>query len=237
LESLSHLCLKLLRLDRPAPYVLFFASYIIILTFFRPNSHAFSAQAALHSVPGLSIADIPPHDVLHSPCEYAYYYDALYFPQFHASIFDDENNVCSWLQLGFEKHARDCSSCDVPRVPANGVLVVQYMQGSFVLSSAGQDLYLSVEAIESPSFTFCRSSRVLLIRALPAAMWNQTLQNVLSEHPPWFFCSEDHYAILLDSVSRRDLCQAACFVRASPHLRKAEFIQYLLRDFYCKRQI
>jgi hypothetical protein len=27
----------------------------------------------------LSIADIPPHDVLHSPCEYAYYYDTLYY--------------------------------------------------------------------------------------------------------------------------------------------------------------
>jgi hypothetical protein len=185
----------------------------------------------------LSIADIPPHDVPHSHCEYAYYYDPLYFPQYHASIFDDKDNTCSWLQLGFEKHVRDCLSCDVPRFPPNGVLLVQYMRGSFMLSTAGQDLYLAVEAIESPSFTFCRSSRLLSIRALPVAVWNQTVQNVLSELPPWFFCSDDHYTLSLASVSRRDLCQAACFIGASPHIRKAEFIWYLLHDFLLQRTV
>ena len=178
----------------------------------------------------LSIADIPPH------CEYAYYYDALYYPECHTSVFETQSSVCSWLQTGFENHTRDCSSCvKVPSFRPTGMLHVHYMQDKFMLSAADLEVYLTIGDIESASFTFCRYARLLSNRAVPIPVWNRTMQGVLSEYPPWLFRSDEHYTSSLGSVSRRDLSQAAGFMGANTHLRKAECIQLLLHDFLRQR--
>ena len=44
----------------------------------------------------LCASQCPPHNVFHSITEYPEYYDPLYFPKCHVSLFETEQSVCAW---------------------------------------------------------------------------------------------------------------------------------------------
>ena len=43
----------------------------------------------------------PPHNVFHSVTKYPEYYDPLYFPECHVSLFESETAICAWLLNNF----------------------------------------------------------------------------------------------------------------------------------------
>jgi len=112
-------------------------------------------------------------------------------------FFDDENNVCGCVccKLGFEKTcARLVRLVDSlsPRVPGEMVCVTLYSicKASFVLSSAGQDLYpLRRSHWISLVSPFCPllSSWLLGCRALPRSYVESNLAECLVWTPPWWF--------------------------------------------------
>ena len=59
----------------------------------------------------LSTSQCPPHDVLHDQIEYPLFYDTLYSPVDHTTLFDSEQSVCQWLQHGLVIHRVECSQC------------------------------------------------------------------------------------------------------------------------------
>ena len=44
--------------------------------------------------------DCPPHDTMHETDDYPMYYDALYFPELHLSMFKTLETVKAWLLVG-----------------------------------------------------------------------------------------------------------------------------------------
>ena len=45
----------------------------------------------------LNASKCPPHNVVHDLCQYGEYYDPLYSPADHSSLFDSESSVCAWV--------------------------------------------------------------------------------------------------------------------------------------------
>ena len=45
----------------------------------------------------LCASQCPPDNVYHDIFEYPVYYDALYSPADHVSLFENEESVCNWL--------------------------------------------------------------------------------------------------------------------------------------------
>ena len=56
----------------------------------------------------LSTSQCPPH-VLHDVTEYPLYYDPLYSPADHTTLFESEQSVCQWLWHGLVVHQVGCS--------------------------------------------------------------------------------------------------------------------------------
>ena len=59
----------------------------------------------------LCTSQCPPNNVFHEICEYPVYYDALYSPADHVSLFEKKELVCHWLLDGLLDHFSACSSC------------------------------------------------------------------------------------------------------------------------------
>lgn len=53
----------------------------------------------------------PPFGIDHDIRDYPAYYDPLYYPQFHASKFENARSFCCWLSEALTNHSQDCSRC------------------------------------------------------------------------------------------------------------------------------
>ena len=59
----------------------------------------------------LCASKCPPHNVFHSVTEYPEYYDPIYFPKCHVSLFESEVAICAWLLNKLQIHSILCTSC------------------------------------------------------------------------------------------------------------------------------
>ncbi|KAG2080377.1 hypothetical protein BD769DRAFT_1556345 [Suillus cothurnatus] len=53
----------------------------------------------------------PPHNLCHLIESYPLYYDPVYYPQFHTSVFATSENFCLWLRVSLSTHCNACLTC------------------------------------------------------------------------------------------------------------------------------
>ncbi|KAG1873527.1 hypothetical protein DFJ58DRAFT_362573 [Suillus subalutaceus] len=92
---------------------------------------------------------------MHNVTEYPIYYDALYYPQYHAYNFDTPDKFCAWLLKSLVSHHRSCHTCSFEFrgcVAFNGF--------SVVVTDGHRSLSLRPSEFESSGYRHC----VLLCR-------------------------------------------------------------------------
>src|ERR1700685_3015455 len=114
----------------------------------------------------LSFEDCPPDNVPHLPSEYPCYYDAIYYPDFHPSVYTTSQSFCLWLSLSLEHHHLCCSSCQ-SELPSD--ISVNYTSDLISVNVGSCSERFSIPQIESSSFSVCRLHRLLSnVRVKPA---------------------------------------------------------------------
>jgi hypothetical protein len=191
----------------------------------------------------LNASDCPPDDVEHMASDYPAFYDALYFPEDHFSIFETEFFFCEWLLERVDYHSYTCRSC--PQVPPCLRTVdwnnqVSYENRCFTINFYGICTTISIIDVQSSFFSFCRLHR----RFFPAScedrhvcgnvgqcQWVSDAECVRNDVPYWMMRNEIDY---LDCLSRlsiadlKDVSRSLC--RFNPRT-KSDFIQILVQDF------
>ena len=183
----------------------------------------------------LSIRDCPPHNELHTVCQYPRYYDALYFPEYHTSVFEDEHTVCEWLRAELQTHLVTCACAFGSRVPSQSRVFVHYSLENFVIEFGSAEVVLSVGDVESSMFSFCKVVRRLFLNYDLADVWTESALYVLSQLPPWLFRNDCDYRQPLNELTRSDLLRAARNVGTVGRHRKTDLIQLLVYDFVTAR--
>ena len=104
----------------------------------------------------LCASKCPTHNVFHSATEYPQYYDPLYFPKCHVSLFESEVAICVWLLNNLQIYSIVCSSCP-PLCPLceNFEDSVGLFRIFFLLSMLPVLIFKSLRLLLSPfCFTF-----------------------------------------------------------------------------------
>ena len=105
----------------------------------------------------LSASQCPPHDVVHDVSQFPDFYDALYYPMDHPSLFVSEQNVCAWLSDGLRAHFSRCFFCSSSKFSSPEVIWnISYRCGDFCFQYKACQLHVTFSYIESSSFSFCR---------------------------------------------------------------------------------
>ena len=60
----------------------------------------------------LDEASCPPEG-MHNIADYPLYYDPLYFPHEHSSVFETPENFVAWLSRSLNSHHIHCADCDL----------------------------------------------------------------------------------------------------------------------------
>ena len=104
---------------------------------------SFLNKCACTALQVLSLNGCPLDNVPHMPSDYPIYYDALYFPWLHPSVFNTSNLFCQWLPKAMidhwcGSHACSCVSSMWPFSIGNidGCFTVTFGQHSMSLSTA-----------------------------------------------------------------------------------------------------
>ncbi|KAG2137734.1 hypothetical protein BD769DRAFT_1435872, partial [Suillus cothurnatus] len=88
----------------------------------------------------------PPHNLCHLIESYPLYYDPVYYPQFHTSVFATSENFCLWLRVSLSTHCNACLTCR-SKFPSD----VSSLLSVSVLSDAW---------FESPGYSHCKLLRL-----------------------------------------------------------------------------
>lgn len=92
----------------------------------------------------------PPFQTLHVIDDYPYYYDPLYFPELHPTLFDNAQRFCDWLVSALNNHHLLCHRC-----PMYGNVCVFYDGVSFVISCNARSITMSMQLFESAAYYHC----------------------------------------------------------------------------------
>lgn len=99
----------------------------------------------------LDIRDCPPHDVVHLVETYPLYYDALYFPELHLTIYASSHGFCSWLHSALSSHLRHCQTCIL--FPSE--LSVTFEDATFCVKLGGEQRFFHHQHFECETYTHC----------------------------------------------------------------------------------
>jgi hypothetical protein len=193
-------------------------------------------------------SDCPPDNVEHIASDYPAFYDALYFPEDHFSIFETESFFCEWLLERVSHHSCTCHSC--PQVPPCLRKVdwnnqVFYENGCFTINFYGICTTISINDVQSSFFSFCRLHR----RFFPVScegrpvcgnvgqcQWVSDAECVRNDVPYWMMRNETDYLDCLSRLSIADLKDGSrSLCRFNPRT-KFDFIQILVQDFLEERR-
>jgi hypothetical protein len=123
----------------------------------------------------LCASQCPPHNVEHDIEQFPSYYDPIYFPSYHSSLFLTEQTVCQWLLMGLEEHSRQCRSCpELQAIYDSFKNEVCYTCPFFHVTFMGIRLSVSYTFVQCSSFSFCRLHRrfVLLVSKMQSMSVN-----------------------------------------------------------------
>ena len=181
----------------------------------------------------LLLEDCPPDNVLHIPSDYPIYYDALHFPELHASVFESSNSFCTWLCTAVRIHQAgqyQCS-CKSLMLPFR----IHYIDGHFRVTFGKQSMCLSTAAVESSLFTVCWMLHRLTEVDESLGKCRDVL---LNDNPSWCYRADADVSRLLQELPVTVLCASIChFQLHEPvnKLKKNDMVQVILRDFLFTR--
>jgi hypothetical protein len=181
----------------------------------------------------LSLEKCPPDEVPHMPSEYPLYYDALYFPEFHPSVFETPDSFCRWLTEAVSDHlngfrACSCTSFIFP-------FAIDYRQGCFNVTFGPHSMLLSTADVESSSFTVCRTLRRLVTFKEP---FDTARAVLLNGDPTWCYRPDHEISRALMDLSAPALFDAVRRFQANKlrnKLRKNDAVRLIVRDFVSRR--
>ena len=153
----------------------------------------------------LAYEDCPPHNIMHETNDYPLYYNALYFPKLHLSIFETLETVKAWLVAGIAEHKINCGC-----TPNNdGTFSVVITDDHFQISLRVQEASFTANYIESASFSF----------------W------CLARMAAWIMYSETHYKENLGCITHNILqASAQNVMKIVPHHKK-DVVDCSVSDF------
>ena len=144
----------------------------------------------------------PPIETAHTVDDYPLYYDPLYFPDLHPSIFDNPHNCCHWLASALNDHHLHCRRCGVYTdvcVFYDGMLIA--------VTCSGRSVFLSLESLENTSYQHCMVFSKIAQR--PPLNVSDFLPLKAFDFPPWFYYSSDLVHQQLMSMPLQLLKQSA----------------------------
>jgi Helitron helicase-like domain at N-terminus len=182
----------------------------------------------------LELAECPPDEIPHDPCDYPHYYDPIYFPSIHETVFQNPKTICSWLSRSMKEHWMRCNSCDKPGVTSCSV---SFNADHFTLTCGQKSVSLLVSDIESEGFSYCRVSRKLYSEQAPGGTEQYDFNLTLSNNPCWFYFEDMQYETSLNQLSVPVLSRSVGSIcdRSLRLARKSHLVRSLLDDFLRRR--
>lgn len=144
----------------------------------------------------------PPVDTPHDIDDYPHYYDPLYFPHLHPSIFENLLNFCNWLASALDNHQLLCHCCPLVKNAC-----VFYDRMIISIAGNGRSVTMSLQALESAQYRHCMV--LLKIAKCNHLSVSQYLPIRTSDLPSWFLYSPELVEQQLMFMSMDDLLSSA----------------------------
>jgi hypothetical protein len=161
----------------------------------------------------LCASQCPPHNVYHEIEQFPsrLYYNPVYFPSYHVSLFETEETVCQWLLKGLQDHILvRCSCLQLPDSFQKSECddKVCYKSSVFHVKFHGLCLLVPLAYVECSFFSFCRLlHRQLLsltskLQCIPADMdqWSIHAETAVAQVPIWVMRDEEEYSVSVSVV-------------------------------------
>jgi hypothetical protein len=184
----------------------------------------------------LSLDDCPADKVPHMLSDYPIYYDALYFPELHPSVFETADSFCHWLSKAVRDHQCGLHACSCTSLVL--LFGVDYIDGSFNVTLGRHSMSLSKTDVELSSFTVCRTIRRLLQVAVVDDSFDRTRHVLLDQNPIWCYRPDPEISRALMELPVPTLIDGVrCFRpdKAVSRLRKNDLVQLIIHDFISRR--
>ena len=150
-----------------------------------------------------------PHDVLHDQIEYPSFYDPLYSPVDHTTLFDSEQSVCQWLQHGLVVHRVECSRCSqTTSFFSEMICRACFSSNFFEIEFLQLHFRVPISYIESSTFSFCGLYRHLLTFT---DINHSSL--LVHYHPLWLQTMSEEFLTCLSVISLSHLNDAMCLLK------------------------
>ena len=157
---------------------------------------SFLKKRACTAPRALLLEDCPPDNVPHMPSDYPIYYDAVYFPELYASVFESPNSFCAWLCTAVRNHqtGQYACSCMLLMLP----FTVDYIDGYFRVIFGKHSMCLLTAEVESCLFTVCHMLWWLTAVDEP---FEKTRNVLLNDNPTWCYHADADVSRLLQEFS------------------------------------
>ena len=182
----------------------------------------------------LSLKDCPLDKVPHMPSDYPIYYDALYFPELHPSVFKMADSFCHWLSEAVRDHQCGLHACSCTSLVL--LFGVDYIDGSFNVTLGQHSMSFSRSDVESSSFTVCRTICWLL--AVVNGSFDRTRHVLLDQIPIWCYRPEPEISRALMELPVPTLIDGVRRFRpdkAVSRLRKNDLVQLIIHEFISRQ--
>jgi len=131
----------------------------------------------------------PPHNLCHLIESYPLYYDPVYYPQFHTSVFATSENFCLWLRVSLSTHCNACLTCR-SKFPSDvsSLLSVSVLSDGVSLCVCIDNVPMTFDRawFESPGYSHCKVfSRFLLLMRNSSATTAQCLTSCVHGFIMW----------------------------------------------------
>lgn len=134
--------------------------------------------------------------------QYPSYYNPLYFPKYHASLFVTKKSVCLWLSRGFTGPFLACPLCPPLQVPFDDNMF--YISRFFDVNFHAVRPQVPLAYVECSSFSFCHLHRRLILSiskfqsiCANVGQWEMDAESVLVEVATWLMREDDVYLMSL----------------------------------------
>ena len=174
----------------------------------------------------LSTSQCPPHDVLHDQIEYPLFYDTLYLPADHTTLFDSEQSVCQWPQHGLVIHLVECSqNSQTTSFFSEMICRACFSSNFFEIESLQLHFCVPISYIESSTFSFCGLYCCLLTFT---DINHSSL--LVHHHPLWLQTMSEEFLTCLSVVSLSHLNDVMCPLKLFPLCLKTATMEAIVNN-------
>jgi hypothetical protein len=117
------------------------------------------------------------------PSDYPIYYNALYFPELHPSIFEMADSFCHRLSKAVRDHQCGLHACSCTSLVL--LFGIDYIDGSFNVTLGQHSMSFLRTDVEWSSFTVCRTICQLL--AVVDDLFDRIRHVLLDQNPIWCY--------------------------------------------------